>query len=66
MLGGEKGQIFLNGHNVGRFWNIGPQQRYYLPECWLDESNELMVFEERGNIPSGSRLEYCPKGPYGG
>jgi len=65
ILSAKKGHIFLNGHNLGRFWNIGPQQRYYLPECWLEETNELMVFEEHGAIPANSRLEYCPDGPYG-
>jgi len=64
ILSAKKGQIFLNSRNIGRFWNIGPQQRYYLPECWLEEENELLVFEEQGHIPSGSRLEFRPLGPY--
>jgi len=66
ILGAKKGQIFLNGRNVGRFWSVGPQQCYYLPECWLAEDNELLIFEERGGIPSGSRLEFRPLGPYKG
>jgi len=64
ILNAKKGQLFLNGRNVGRFWNVGPQQRYYLPECWLDRENELLLFEETGNIPSGSRLEFSELGPY--
>ena len=64
LLGAKKGQLFLNGRNVGRFWNVGPQFRYYLPECWLDAENELLVFEETGHIPSGSRLEFKPLGPF--
>lgn len=64
ILNSKKGQIFLNGRNLGRFWNIGPQQRYYIPECYLEEQNELMIFEEQGLIPSGSRLEIRPLGPY--
>jgi len=64
ILSAKKGQVFLNGHNVGRFWTIGPQQRYYLPECWLEEDNELLIFEEQGGIPSSSRLEFRPLGPY--
>ena len=65
VLSAKKGQIFLNGRNLGRFWNVGPQQRYYLPECWLAEQNELLIFEEQGNIPADSRLEFVPLGPYG-
>jgi hypothetical protein len=64
IVGARKGQLFLNGHNVGRFWTIGPQQYYYLPSCWLADDNELLVFEEHGDIPRRSRLEYRPRGPY--
>ncbi|KPK85793.1 MAG: hypothetical protein AMJ81_02720 [Phycisphaerae bacterium SM23_33] len=62
--GTRKGQILLNGHNVGRFWNIGPQEYYYLPEPWLTEDNELVIFAEQGDVPSGSRLLFRPRGPY--
>ena len=64
LSGARKGQICLNGHNVGRFWNIGPQEFYYLPEPWLARENELLIFEEQGHIPSGSRLSFRPGGPY--
>jgi hypothetical protein len=30
------GFIYLNGHALGRYWDVGPQREYYLPECWLD------------------------------
>jgi hypothetical protein len=64
-LEGEgKGQLYLNGKDVGRYWSIGPQQRYYLPACWLDEENELVLFEETGVAPTGGKLEFCPAGPY--
>ncbi len=63
--GAKKGQIYLNGFNIGRFWNIGPQEYYYLPEPWLQGENELLIFEEQGNTPSGSSLAYRPGGPYG-
>ena len=62
--GAKKGQIYLNGHNAGRFWNTGPQEFYYLPQPWLEPENELLVFEEQGNIPSGSKLVFRPGGPY--
>ena len=64
LSGARKGQIYLNGSNVGRFWNIGPQEFYYLPEPWLLPENELLIFEEQGNIPSGSRLMFRARGPY--
>lgn len=29
------GFMWLNGHNIGRHWEAGPQREFYLPECWL-------------------------------
>lgn len=29
------GYMWLNGHNIGRHWEAGPQREFYLPECWL-------------------------------
>lgn len=41
-----KGAVWVNGHNLGRFWNIGPQQTLYLPGAWLRKGrNEVIVFE---------------------
>ena len=41
-----KGIVFVNGHNLGRYWHIGPQQTLYLPGCWLRRGrNEIVVFE---------------------
>ncbi len=64
IAGARKGQLFLNGHNIGRFWAIGPQKCYYLPECWLDEVNELVIFDEQGKSPARSKLVFKPRGPY--
>ncbi|KAF3823757.1 hypothetical protein GH733_007225, partial [Mirounga leonina] len=47
MEGWTKGVIFINGRNLGRYWNIGPQETLYLPGPWLHPgSNEIIVFEE--------------------
>jgi len=36
----------VNGHNLGRFWNIGPQQKLYCPASWLKKgTNEIIVFD---------------------
>jgi hypothetical protein len=53
----RKGQIYLNGHNVGRFWQGGgTQDRYYLPRAWMRENNRLLVFEEMGILPQNAAL----------
>ena len=41
-----KGIVFVNGHNLGRYWKVGPQQTLYVPGCWLKENNEIVVFEQ--------------------
>ena len=30
-----KGHVWVNGHHLGRFWKIGPQQSLYVPVGWL-------------------------------
>lgn len=41
-----KGTIWINGHHVGRFWRIGPQQTLYVPGAWLRRGlNELVAFD---------------------
>jgi beta-galactosidase len=42
----KKGMVYVNGHNLGRFWEIGPQQALYLPGCWLKKGeNEIIVLD---------------------
>ena len=68
--GMSKGQIILNGHNLGRYWQqtregkqVGPQERYVLPEAWLNvgEPNELMLFDEHGRTPEKCKLSRLAK-----
>lgn len=47
MHGYGKGFVFLNGHNLGKYWHIGPQQTLYIPAGWLHKGrNEIYVFDE--------------------
>ncbi|MFL2101471.1 glycoside hydrolase family 35 protein [Desemzia sp. FAM 24101] len=49
MTGWGKGVVFVNGFNLGRFWEIGPQTKLYLPAPLLKAgSNEIIVFETEG------------------
>jgi beta-galactosidase len=44
-----KGQLWLNGHALGRFWKIGPQKTLYVPGPWLKKgANEVVVFDVDG------------------
>ncbi|XP_053450456.1 beta-galactosidase-1-like protein 2 isoform X1 [Nycticebus coucang] len=53
--GWEKGVVFINGQNLGRYWSIGPQKTLYLPGPWLDRGiNQVIVFEE---MMAGSMIQ---------
>lgn len=44
--GWKKGVVFVNGFNLGRYWEIGPQETLYLPGPVLKEGeNEIIIFE---------------------
>ena len=44
-----KGFVWVNGHAIGRIWNIGPQQTLYMPGCWLKKGdNEIVVLDILG------------------
>jgi beta-galactosidase len=41
-----KGFVWVNGHNLGRTWNIGPQRSLFVPGPWLRSGkNEVVVFD---------------------
>ncbi|MGZ3847337.1 MAG: glycoside hydrolase family 35 protein [Flavisolibacter sp.] len=41
-----KGVVWVNGHNLGRYWNVGPQQTIYVPVEWLKKGkNEIAILE---------------------
>lgn len=49
MEGWGKGCVLVNGFNIGRFWEIGPQKRLYIPAPLLRQGkNEIIVFETEG------------------
>lgn len=42
----KKGYIWVNGHNLGRYWNIGPSQKVYCPGVWLKRGdNSIHILE---------------------
>ena len=47
--GWGKGCVLVNGFNIGRYWEIGPQKRLYIPAPLLRQGmNEVVVFETEG------------------
>ncbi len=42
----KKGIVWVNGHNLGRYWDIGPQKRLYCPASFLKLGlNEIIIFD---------------------
>uniref|UniRef100_A0A4X1V9T8 Beta-galactosidase n=1 Tax=Sus scrofa TaxID=9823 RepID=A0A4X1V9T8_PIG len=65
--GWEKGVVFVNGYNLGRYWNIGPQETLYLPGVWLNEGiNQVIVFEEmmQGPVIQFMEMPYLGRQQY--
>lgn len=63
MTGWGKGAVFINGFNLGRFWEVGPQFKLYLPKPLLKTgSNTLIVFETEGRTQD--YIELTDQPPY--
>jgi len=60
------GFMWLNGHDIGRHWEAGPQREFYLPECWLNFSGNrknVLVLGLRQTI-NGAKLNAAEVSPY--
>ncbi len=45
-----KGDVWVNGRCLGRYWNIGPSQTAYAPGCWLRAGkNEIVILDTLGS-----------------
>lgn len=45
----HKGAVWINGHAIGRYWDIGPQDTLYVPGPWLRAGwNQIVVFDIDG------------------
>lgn len=65
ILSSGNGYLWLNGNNIGRHWEAGPQREFYLPECWLNfgkgKSNVLiMALRQTENGALLKALEILP------
>lgn len=54
---GIHGGAWINGHVLGRYWNIGPGSTLYIPGVWLKKGkNELVIFETEKLVKPYVRL----------
>lgn len=62
MEGFEKGMVWINGFNLGRYWNIGPQQSLYMPGGLLNEGeNEIVVLDLYGGSMTEKRVRFAQR-----
>jgi beta-galactosidase len=56
-----KGQLWVNGHALGRYWRIGPQGALYLPGAWLHPGrNEVILLDlEGGSVPPLAGIDHA-------
>lgn len=55
--GWGKGFAVVNGFNIGRFWEIGPQKTLYVPGPLLrNGKNEIIIFETEGKFNDSIKL----------
>jgi beta-galactosidase len=46
LSGWGKGYVWVNGHNLGRYWGVGPQQSLFCPGVWLKAAgNQIVVLD---------------------
>lgn len=62
MTGYRKGVVWVNGHNLGRYWDIGPQKRLYCPAPWLRAgTNTVVVLDLHQSEPQPIRGTGTPQ-----
>jgi beta-galactosidase len=54
------GNVWVNGHNLGRYPERIPVSGLYMPECWLQSTNTLEIYDEDGNIPINVSIQVEP------
>lgn len=58
----HKGVVWVNGHNLGRYWDIGPQLRLYCPAPWLRAGqNDVLVFDLSRTDPAPLQGRRSPR-----
>ena len=61
LSGFGKGLAFVNGVNIGRFWNVGPTLSLYIPHSLLKEGhNRIIIFETEGEYKESINLVNKP------
>ena len=58
LLGWGKGQAWINGNNLARYWSIGPQYSFLVPAGFLHEGQNEVILLETGGAPSNFTVQF--------
>jgi hypothetical protein len=58
------GFMWLNGHDIGKHWEAGPQREFYLPECWLNFGGKNVLVLGLRQTVNGAKLNAAEVSPY--
>lgn len=55
----KKGFVTINGFNIGRYWEIGPQKTLYVPASVLNQGQNMIIVFESDGIKGTPVVEFC-------
>jgi len=52
------GAVWVNGHNLGRYWDVGAARSLYLPSPWQNKGpNQIVILELKDNPPKAMEVK---------
>jgi beta-galactosidase len=61
------GVVWVNGHNLGRYWDVGADRGLYLPSVWQNKGQNQITILELAGPPHSTQITgvtQLPKEPY--
>jgi beta-galactosidase len=56
MTGFHFGVVWVNGHNLGRYWEVGTTRALYLPSVWQKQGANKITVLELGPAPASTKI----------
>jgi beta-galactosidase len=55
------GAVWVNGHNLGRYWDVGADRGLYLPSVWQNKGENQITILELGGEPRNAEIQGVPQ-----
>jgi beta-galactosidase len=55
------GAVWVNGHNLGRYWDVGADRGLYLPSVWQNKGNNQITILELAGPPKNPEIQGVEK-----